>query len=65
MMKFTHYHPTATGYRVYFLKPILWGLFNYEKSYWVDKSITYVAGANNLNENMFILDESKKHIGNE
>ena len=63
-MKFLYYHSTATGYRVYFLKSILWGLLKYEKSYWVNKGITYVEGANNLDENVFILDELKKNISN-
>jgi hypothetical protein len=61
-MKFSHYHPTATGYRVFFLKPILWGLFKYEKSYLVNKKITSVEGTHNLSENIFVLDEAGKNI---
>jgi hypothetical protein len=61
-MKFSHYHPTATGYRVFFMKSILWGLFKYEKSYWVNKKITNVGGAHSLSENIFILDETRKHV---
>lgn len=61
-MKFSHYHPTATGYRVFFLKSILWGLFKFEKSYWVNKKITYVKGAYRLSENIFVLNEASNHI---
>lgn len=61
-MKFSHYHPTATGYRVFFMKSILWGLFKYEKSYWVNKNLTFVEGTSKLSENIFILDEASKHI---